>query len=305
MHAETPCFFNQIEPYVVYKKEQLLPLLSGKQKLFFYDACSFQKHAQLKQSEPIFSYIILKSGIVVVTHCILTELSSENGMLCPNYIHYLKGLQQAGITVVFLQEEYIFSVLDICFSSTVKINSCLAWAISTVHQPSGAVTKALDSDSDLFSAIMNRQSSDRMLFQRFFSTVLQSKKPRDNLGEELLTVCAHLLSNLPSRKEYQYLLLTEDKGAVRTISRAATNNYKQLGYYTFSALTTPRLAQQLYENNLLTNIGQIKELIAYPDNSPIKFFGSGEYELSPSEKTMSAEELSTKIATPGAIHINY
>ena len=305
MYTETPLNFNEISSFVIHEKNLQIPYLTGPHKLFFYDACAFQRHAHLAQPEPIFSYIKSENGLVVLTRCILMELTSESNMLCPEYIEYIRCLHHAGIPVLLLNEEDLFFVFDCCFSSTVKINSFLSWAISTVHRPSTTITATFCAEPELFSAITNRQSSDRMLFRHFFQTVRKNKTSGDNLGEELLTICVHLLSNLPSCQAHQYLILTEDKGAVRIISKAAENSSKQLDFYAFSALTTTRLAQHLYDKGILTDPTKIRELLVGPTNAPIKFFGSGAYDLAPLEKKMSAEDLSLMITIPGAIYINY
>lgn len=302
---ESPLNFNQIEPYVIHKKEQLLPVFTGKHTLFFYDTCSFQKHAQVKHPDIIPAYFKIKDGVIILTQCILMELCSGNASLCPDYVCYIQAMHQAGLTIVILQEEDTFSILDFFFSSTIKINSCLAWAVSTVNYPSNTVSQILASNEELRSLIVKRHSSDRSLFRRFFNTIRQSKINKDNLGEELLTICVHLLSSLPACKAFQYLVLTEDKGAIRLISNAADNSYRQLGFYPFSALTTPRLVQQLFEHNLVHTQEQLTEFLSNPSNSPVRLFGSEEYDLTPRDKSISPQVLAEKIATPGTIHINY
>lgn len=305
MYTETPANFSEIAPFVLCEKEQMLPFLSGTQKLFFYDACAFQKHAQLAHPEPIISYIALNQGIVVLTRSILMELATETGTLCLSFITYIKQLYHGGIKVLILYEEIIFSALDSCFSSTVAVNTCLSWAFSMVQHPSSAIKAIIKKEDTLFSSITSRESSDRMLYQRFFSTIRSQKATGDNLGEEILTICIHLLSNLPSRKAFQYLVLTEDKAAVRLIARASENSYRQFGCYSFSAITTTRLAQQLFEHSLVSTPEQLEELLSSPANSPIKLFGSEEYDLTPQDKVVSPQALLQKITTPGAIHINY
>ena len=305
MYTTAPVNFDQIESYVIFDKTQIPKVLLLSQKVFFYDTCSFQKHAKLLHPEPVFSFIKVQNGIVVLTRCILMELASNSATIPADAISYIQKLHLAGITVLVLYEEDLFSPLETCFSSALAVNSLLAWAISTVQRPTGSVTLALKSDEKLYTSVINRNSADRTLFCRFFSMVRNNKQTGDNLGEELLTICVHLLANLPNTQTFQYLIFTNDKGAVRLIGNAASNSHNQLGYYAFSAITDTKLAQLLYENNFLTEPALLQEFISHPVNSTVRFFGSEEYDLAPHEKNMTPEALSKKIATPGAIYINY
>lgn len=305
MLADILNIIQPVKDCTLSESKQILPYFLGRHRLFFYDTCSFQKHACLADFAPLCGYIRQKNGAVVLIRCILTELAAESGSLRPEYIRYIRQLHENEIPVILLPEEFLFSVLDACFSSTVKINTFLFWAITTVHRSSSTISTALEADPPLLNKIRGRRSSDRTLFAAFFETVQNHKSAGDNLGEELLTICVHLLSDLPHRNKFQYLILTEDKEAIRTIGRAAENICKQLGFYTFSALTTTCLAEKLHEEGFLTEKSQITEFLKNPAGSPIRFFGSEEYDLAPQEKTMSAEELSAKIVSTGAIHINY
>ncbi len=121
-----------------------------------------------------------------------------------------------------------------------------------------------------------------------------------------IAVCIHLLANIPDIISYKYVVLTEDKGAIGIINKASKNVFEHNGKYSFSALTTTRLTQRLYEKGIITNKSQVEEILSGgASDDMIKVLASEEYDLEPKEKTMTYQELAEKIVTPNAIHINY
>ena len=127
-----------------------------------------------------------------------------------------------------------------------------------------------------------------------------------DLGEELLTVCVHLLANLPSCRNYQFIVLTEETGALFLINKALQNSYTHLKQHRFSAVTTPRLAQHLYSTGILSGQEQVQELLsANLQGDSIGILGSGPYHLTPQRMTLSPAELAQKIISPDALYIHY
>ena len=234
------------------------------------------------------------------------ELASTSGQLHPKSIAYFEKMHRAGIRVLVLYEENIFFVMEQHFSGSFHINKLLFWAITSIKRNAGTIALTLRNTPALHKSILPETSSERTLYQQFFRSVRKYKEPDDNLGEELLAICTYVLSSLPSCKKYQYLIFTEDKGAISVIEKALSRSYIQLQQYNFSAVTTTRLTQHLFHQKLLTSGKQVMEYLSSgtkEDN--ITFFGSGPYDLAPKKISCSISELATKITTPGAIHINY
>lgn len=306
-YTDTPGQFSEIEPYILQSIEEIGKELILSPKCYFYDACSFRKHVHLKHPEFLFEYIKKTNGIVIITRCILMELCSENACLPPEYVEYFRKMHESGIKIIVFFEEEVFNILAECFTSNADINDYLSVAVKTIKTPTGTVTKTLESDKKLFSDIILKSAvAENKLFSRFFKAVRQNKESGDNLGEEMIAICVHLLSNIPEKGEYKWVIMTEDKGAIGLFMKALNNVYQHLGKYTFSVMTTPKLAQRLFETKIISEEEQIKEVLAVGlmDDS-VRILGSEEYDLNPKLKSMSSSELACMIAASGKIHINY
>lgn len=69
-------------------------------------------------------------------------------------------------------------------------------------------------EEKLYSEVIegkNLRQSD--LYSRFFSAVRVNKEHADNLGEELIAICVHILSHMVGIKDGKLCVLTDDKGA--------------------------------------------------------------------------------------------
>lgn len=88
----------------------------------------------------------------------------------------------------------------------------LAYAVKTVKSPVSTIEATLKKDEALLHDVLGKESTNGELFRRFFGAVRKNKEQGDSLGEEMIALCVHLLSNLPDTTEYQYLIFTEDKG---------------------------------------------------------------------------------------------
>lgn len=305
-YRETPCNFSEIVPFVKCENNQIISEITQADKCYFYDTCSFRKHANMEHPEYVCEFIIRHHGVVVITRGILMELASVSGTLNSEYIMYMKKMYMSGIKVLVMYEEELFDILSLCFSSNMVINRCLSLAVKTVKRRTGTVESTLKANKMLMNEITGEHTAHSVLYKDFFRKVRQNKESGDNLGEELLTICVHVLANIPESYDYKYVIITEDKGAIGMVNQAANNVFQHNGVRAFSALTTNRLAQRLHDEGIISEKYQVEEVLSVgnPDHI-IKILGSEEYDLLPKEKTMSCEELAEKITTPNAIHINY
>lgn len=126
---------------------------------------------------------------------------------------------------------------------------------------------------------------------------------------EFKSLNGYLISDLKG-----YLLQNlQDKIAFRTkhikqsckMRLAAYNVLTHRGVRAFSALSTTRLAQRLYEENMVSQKEQVEKVISVGViHNMVTIFGSEEFDLEAKEKTMTCSELAEKIVR-NKIHINY
>ena len=306
VYVENPHNFQDISDYVITDTERICTEIIQAEKSFFYDTCSFRKHANLPENEKIIQYIKQKRGLVIVTRCVLMELASLSGTLQEVYKSYFEKMFQNGLLVLILNEEDTFKILEKCFSSTEAINTFLGHAIKTAKQKTGSVESTLKADVNLRNKLLgDRKSLDKTLFSRFFQAVRNNKESGDNLGEELIAICLHLLANLPEAEEYKYQVLSDDKGAVALIGKVKKNCLEYLGVRAMSIISTAKLVQLLYQEGIIDTKEQLEALLSVNGNDDnIKLMASETFDLVTIEKTMSKSELAEKILSQ-VIHINY
>lgn len=305
-YVVNPHNFNEIAQYVVVEKHIIKSEIINAKKCYFYDACSFRKHAHLKHPEYIFDFIKKFDGVIVITRCILMELASHSGILNSEYIEYIKNMYDTGLKALILYEEDLFDVLSLCFASNATINNYLSWAVKTVKSQISTIESTLKTNRTLLEDVIKKKDvADSTLFTRFFNEVRDNKESGDNLGEELIAMCVHLLANIPEGFNYKYVVMTDDKGAIGLINKVDKNVFEHEEIHAFSALTTTRLAQRLFEEKIICKKDQLEEvLFTVSLDNMLKILGSEEYDLKPEEKTFTYNELAEKIMV-NTIHINY
>lgn len=305
-YVETPYNFSDIAPFVLTDKRQIVQEFYSNEKCYFYDACSFRKHAQMTNPQYLFDYVKNSNGMFVITGCVLMELASKTGVLHQNYIRYFQKIYHAGIKSVIFPEEYVFDVMDVCFSTNAKINSYLFWAIQVVKHPTSIIEETLKNNSKLYEELSGlKDIKDKNLYKRFFSAVRNNKESDDNLGEELITICVHILSNIIGEEDGKYCILTEDKGAIGLISSAFEKTNPRHRGKKIILYTTPKLVQHMYDKNAIPGENAIKEMIAAGVSGNIVVLGMDEYDIKGREIPISCADLAKEIVTPNGIHIIY
>lgn len=202
-YTDTPHNMSEIIPYVITDKTTIVTEILEKEKCYFYDACSFRRHANLKkiEAEYLLKYIMNGNGIIIITRCILMELASYSGVLNQEYVEYIKHIKEFGITILVMYEEDLFSVMEICFSTNAVINAYLCWAVRSIRSPISTITETLKQDSGINDKVIKGKNLDsRDVYKCFFEKVRENKESGDNLGEELLALCLHILSHMPGKK---------------------------------------------------------------------------------------------------------
>ena len=305
-YTETPSNMADIMQYLIEDKSVCVREILMSERCFFYDACSFRIHANLRHPEPVFEFLKRKNGIIVIIRTILMELASASQSLNVEYVDYIKKMQQAGLKILVIYEEDIFNVLSQYFASNAKINKCLDIAVKVAKSATGTISRVYKSDTQLRTDIMSANYTNSNLYQRFFNKVRKNKESGDNLGEEMIAICIHLLSNISELHDFKYIVITEDKGAIRLINKIRKNILEYLTRKTVTAVTTVALAQKIYITGLITTKNEVEEMISSVNTGGmVTIVASEEYDLEPQEKTMSYSELTIRIMTPNAIHIYY
>ena len=157
--------------HVITDKETIISEILGKRKCYFYDTCSFRRHASLENNkeEYLFRYIKGQNGIVVITRCILMELASHSGILNQKYIEYIKHISEFGISVLIMYEEDLFSVMETCFSTNAAINAYLCWTMRNMKIPVSTITKTLEQNSSIYDEVIKGKNADsRGVYRHFF-----------------------------------------------------------------------------------------------------------------------------------------
>lgn len=305
VYNDTPDNFAEIQTYVITDAEEIARTIIRADKCFFYDACAFRNHIRILNPKCIFEYIKRMGGIVVITRCIVMELCSNDNLLWKEHIEYLKKIYQYGIKILVMYEEDIFNVLNTCYSGTVQINQMLSFAVKTAKSKTGTIETVLNNNPALKKEILiSDENKDSSLAKRFFREMRKGKKSEDDLGETLAAVCIHMLSNIREITEFKYILLTDDKGAIALLDKVIKNVKEYIGRRCVSAITTPKICQLMVQEHIMENQDEIESIInAGSIDGFIKIYSSEQYELSPSEKTVSAAEFAQKIINNTGIKI--
>ncbi len=305
-YTDTPHNMSEIIPYVIMDKERMIGEILGKRRCYFYDTCSFRRHANLKseEAEYLLKYIKVQMGIIVITRCILMELASHSGVLNREYVTYIRHINASGIAVLVIYEEDLFSVMEIVFSTNAAINMYLCWAVRMIHGPVSTITETLACNSSIYDEVIKgRNLNHREVFKRFFSAVRENKEAGDNLGEELLAICLHILSHMPGEEDGKFCVITDDKGAagrIDTLFRKTARRYKGKNIVIFS---TPKLIQVLHRENIIEDKEHIKAILSTGIDGNIVVLGTRIFDIRSREISVNSETLADLILQPNGINI--
>lgn len=306
-YTESPSNFCEIESFVETEISEIKSFFFSTEKVFFYDACSFQRHSNLadKEKDILINYYCERGIAVFITRCILMELASNQHKLIEKYIAFIKSMNDAGVPVILYNEEFTYDILSECFSSNDKINEYLTWAVRMVKSPVSTIEETLKSDAKLYSEVIEGKtvkSSD--LYKRFFTTVRGNKEHHDNLGEELISICVHILSYLPGVSDGKLCVLTDDKGAVGKIDSVMRRTNPQNRGSKIILFSTPKFVQHMFQEHVEMSEEAMINLISQGRTGNITVMGITAFDLKVDEKiSMTSRELVQKIMEPNGIKI--
>lgn len=307
IYTEIPDNFCEAEVFVKTEIQDIKNAFFLSKKVFFYDACSFQRHAGLSSKEKniLAEYLKKCKAAVFITSCILMELTAVNHKLTENHIDYLEKLKGAGVDVVVFREEYLYNILSVCFHTNKRINEYLLRAVKKTKTPVSTIETTLKANKKLHSEIIkgeNPKSSD--LYQRLFSATREDKGRGDNLGEELISICVHVLSRLPGMPDGKICILTDDKGAAGKIYSATRKTNSETSVSEIVLFSTPKLIQHMFREGVAMSEKEMLNIISQGIHGNISVMGTTPFDLKVNEKiSMSCEELVQRIREPNKINI--
>lgn len=305
-YTDTPNNMAEIEPYVISHKDEIAVEMLEKKQCWFYDACAFRRHANLghDEAEYLLNYIGSHNGNIVITRCILMELASHSGILNREYVEYIRHIKKSGVAVLVVFEEDLFFVMERCFSASAVINHYLCWAVRTIKSPVSTITETIERNQELYDEVIKGKHPDhRGVYKRFFQAVRENKESGDNLGEELLAVCLHILSHMPGEEDGKFCVITDDKGAASKIDTLFKKTAWQHRGKKIAIFSTPKLAQILYREHILKERGPVKAILSTGTEGNIVVLGTLIYDIRSHEISLSSEELTDLILRPNGINI--
>lgn len=308
VYTEIPLNFHEIADDVITDTKETSAGIFRSRTCCFYDACSFRRHAKLEKeaADFLFEYVKRQEGLFIITRCILMELASHSGVLNEEYIQYIKIIRRAGINILLMYEEDLFTVMDVCFGANAVINSYLSWAVRMIKNPVSTITDTWNQNGKLREEIIRGKNAEsREIYRRFFSAVRNHKESGDNLGEELLSVCLHILSHIPGEEDGKFCIFTDDKGAAGKIAALFQRTARQFRGKRIVIFSTPRLVQVMYHEGILTDKESVKMILSTGSHEKIKVLGTRLYDLWSREMTIDCGELTDLIVQPNGINITF
>lgn len=305
-YTDNPYNMSEIISYVTVEKEKIVAEIYEKSKCYFYDTCSFRRHANLNNLhvEYFLKYIKNQSGIIVITRCILMELASYSGVLNREYIEHIKRINEFGIKILVIYEEDLFSVMEICYSTNKEINNYLCWAVRTINGPVSTIAKTLEKNESINNEVIKGKNLGHSgVYKHFFEAVRANKESADNLGEELIAICLHILSHIPGEENGKFCVITDDKGAASKIDTMFKKTSKQYSGKEIGIFSTPKLVQVLYRENILLNGDHLREILEIGTNGKIVILGMCIHDIRGKEISLSKNDLADLIMQPNGIYI--
>lgn len=306
-YTETPSNLNEIMPFIVTDINIIKNLFYSADRVIFYDACSFQRHSHLANRERsiLIRYYNAHATTIFITRCILMELASDRGMLAEKFIEFIKVMSENEIKVVLFDEEYIYDILSECFSVNEKINAYLLWAVRMCKSPTSTITETLKENTKLMAEVLegkNLQQSD--VYNRFFTAVRGNKEHDDNLGEELIAICVHILSHLPGVYDGKLCVMTDDKGAAAKIDSVMKKTDVRNRGVKIVLFSTPKLVQHMFQEQVEISEDEMVTILSQGASGKIVVMGITAYDFDVNRSiSMTSRELAHKIMEPNGILI--
>ena len=305
-YIDTPHNMQELMPWIITGKNQIISEIFSRQKCCFYDTCSFRRHSQLEheEAEYLLKHMREQNTVIIITRSILMELASHSGILNQEYIEYIKYIREFGIPVVILYEEDLFYIMEIVFSTNAEINNYLCWAVRLLKGPVSTITHTIENDDRVNKEVLQGKNiNSKDIYRHFFETVRKNKESGDDLGEEMLAICLHILSNIPGEPDEKFYVITDDKGAAGKIDNLfkrtkAQHRGKEIGIY-----STPKLVQILFRMGTLREKDHIRRFLSIGTAGKLAVLGIRKRDIRAKENSYDVEELTNLLIQPDGIDI--
>ncbi len=306
-YTENPDNLIAIDSFIETDTKIIKNIFYSASRVIFYDACSFQRHSHLqdKERDILISYYNTHKTAIFITRCILMELTANKYKLAKEYIEFMKEMANAGIKIVIFNEEHTYDILSECFSTNEKINEYLSWAVRVGKSPVSTIMQTLKTDVTLRGEVLEGKNLKQSgLYARFFSTVRKNKEHDDNLGEELIAICVHILSHLPGVDDGKLCVITDDKGAAGKIDSIMRKTNSQNRGVRIMLFSTPKLVQYIFKEHAEISEDEIVSILSQGSSGKIVVMGTTAYDLEVDKSiSMTTKELAHKIMEPNGINI--
>ncbi len=305
-YTEIPDNYHEIAPLLETNLSRIIPLFFSSEKIYFYDTCSFRRHSNLTQTtmQKLTAYFKSQNAVLIITRCVLMELASSSHTINEEYIRYLSCLSDTGLSLILLDEEYVFDILSECFSTNQMVNEYLIWAVRMLKAPASTISLTLRNQPKLSEEVLaGKNASHSDLYRRFFSAVRNNKEHSDNLGEELIGICIHILSHLPGTADGKFCILTDDKGAAGSIDAFMARTNAQYQGAKIILFSTPKLIQHIYQEHFALTKDDLIEILSQGISGNLSIMSMTSYSLDSQILSMSASELAEKIMEPNGIYV--
>ena len=151
--------------------------------------------------------------------------------------------------------------------------------------------------------MQGKNLNSKEIYRHFFETVRKNKESGDNLGEEILAVCLHILANIPGEADEKFYVITDDKGAAGKIDNLFKRTRMQYRGKEIGIYSTPKLVQVLFRKGILTEKDHIREIMSAGISGNLVVLGIRKRDIRVKEISSDAEELADKLMQPDGIDI--
>lgn len=233
------------------------------------------------------------------------ELASVSHAIQGTYIAYLQLLYNCQIKTVLLDEEFLYDILAECFSTHARINEHLVWTVRAARNPVSTITRTLAEDKRLAEEFLQGKRLEQPdIYKRFFAAVRRNKESGDDLGEELIGICVHLLSKLPGVADGKLCVLTDDKAAAGKIYALFVRTNQHFRGSKNILFSTPKLLQHMVEEGIELSETELEECLSQGAEGAVAVMGITPFDLEVNPRiVLSSKELARKIMQPNEIGI--
>ena len=275
----------------------------------FYDTCAIQHHAGLsgRCQEKICGYLKNKNGIVIITNCVLMELSGDKHHIHSHVIRYFETLAANGIKIILFEESHVYDFLIEAYQSAYAVNEKLRYAVRCFNTQTSTIKETVKKDGRLTDLVGDGAiPGNKDICEHFFSSVRSNKQAEDNLGEQLIGICVYMMLHLPAEPTCKFTVYTDDRWAAGIICRSSKSIPPDATDKRPGIFSSAKLFQDMCEGKFFTDEDELTEAIKtiYPANIRVLALME-KSDLNAEEYVFTAEKLSSLLFAGHTIRITF